>query len=206
MKPPATLIVASIASALSVLATPGVARAAGAFDGPAPSPAIPATSASRPWGVRLEGSLVAMRDTTFSLPVPEVGLTVGYDVFRTLALELTGGGRKADHPSWWARAAVRWAVVSSRHGRHRLTVAAGPLMEFGLEEHETLPFAHLELAYVYRSPDGFTMLVGFGPNVALTRSLYVDPPPGEGPFFPPADEIHAGDRLGHAGLAFGCQM
>ena len=81
-------------SALAV--TPVVLAAAGAT---AASDADRSTLASAPgatparWLVRAEGSLVAMRDNWLSLPMPEVGLTVGRDLMPRFSVELTGSAK-----------------------------------------------------------------------------------------------------------------
>ena len=76
--------------------------------------------------------------------------------------------------------AVGRAVVVENHTRHHaLTVAAGPFVEIGHPIHGTIPFAHAELAYVYRSSFGLTALAGAGPSVALATSSYRTPPPAQ---------------------------
>ena len=107
-------------------------------------------------------------------------------------------------------------VAANATGRHALTVAGGPFLEIGNVVHGTIPFAHAELAYVYRNPTGLTFLVGAGPNIALASSSYVTPPPtpcgtGDSPTFcidlgPDAQELHAGDTSAHLRLAVGWQF
>jgi hypothetical protein len=112
-------------------------------------------------------------------------------------------------------------VLATATGRHALTVAAGPFFEIGNRVHGTVPFAHAEIAYVYRHPSGFTAMAGAGPNMALARSSYVAPPVtdscqdsgGDAFVFcldfgsgPDAQEIHAGDALSQMRLAFGWQF
>jgi hypothetical protein len=108
-------------------------------------------------------------------------------------------------------------VVANATGRHALTVAAGPFLEIGNVVHGTLPFAHAELAYVYRAPFGLTVLAGGGPNIALASSPYVTPPPSSCPdggdaitfcldLGPDAQEIHAGDTSLQMRLAVGWQF
>jgi hypothetical protein len=84
-----------------------------------------------------------------------------------------------------------------------------------------MPFAHGELAYVYRAPMGLTVLAGVGANLALASSPYVAPPSGcpdnnthtggDSPVFcidlgPDAQELHAGDESAHLRLAVGWQF
>ena len=200
------------------LAAAGTAAASDAE----PSALASAPSATpRPWSVRAEGSLVAMRDNWLSLPQPEVGLTVGRDLMPRLSVELTGSAREVDNDhrrSWSALAAARWVAVASASGRHALTVAGGPFLEIDNVVHGTLPLAHGELAYVYRAPMGLTVLAGAGANIALTSSPYVAPAnrcdgtnTGDSPSFcidlgPDAQEIHAGDLSAHLRLAVGWQF
>lgn len=170
------------------------------------------------WLVRAEGSLVAMRDNWLSLPAPEVGLTVGRDLTSRFSVELTGSAREVDNNhrrSWSALAAVRWAAIASASGRHALTIAGGPFLEIDNVVHGTLPFAHAELAYVYRAPMGLTVLAGGGPNIALASSSYVTPPsPCDTTssqnlcidLGPDAHELHAGDASLHLRLAVGWQF
>ncbi|HVZ71074.1 MAG TPA: hypothetical protein VHJ20_01755 [Polyangia bacterium] len=170
------------------------------------------------WLVRAEGGLVSMQDNWLSLPEPEVGLTLGRDLSRRVSLELTGSAREVGNDqrrSWSALAVVRWAALASSDGRHAVTVAGGPFLEIDNVVHGTLPFAHTELAYVYRAPKGFTVLVGGGPNIALASSSYVAPSnrcdtsaPSDSPVFcidlgPDAHEIHAGDVSAHFRFAVG---
>lgn len=181
-------------------------------------PRIPAEI--RWWEVRLDGSLVEMRDAWLAIATPELGLTVGRRLSRSWSVELTGSARASDRegPSpWSAMAAARWAAISSRNGRHQLTLAAGPFVEVNNIVHGTIPFAHAEVAYVYQAPFGLTVLAGFGPNIALASSSYVTPAKvpcnNDGDSFafcldlgPDAQEIHAGDRLVHMRLALGWQF
>ena len=180
-----------------------------------------AGAAQRPWLVRAEGSMVAMRDNWLGMPGPEVGLTIGYSVAPHFSIELTGSAREVednDQRSWSAMALARGVVVANPTGRHALTVAGGPFFELGHPVHGTVPFAHAELAYLYRHPAGFTFLAGGGPNIALAGSSYIAPPrtgcPDSGgdafvpciDFGPDAEEIHAGDLTGQMRLAFGWQF
>jgi hypothetical protein len=178
-----------------------------------------AGTAQRPWLMRAEGSLVAMNDNWLGLPAPEVGLTVGRRLTPQFSVELTGSAREVDSDhrrSWSALAAVRGVLAANATGRHALTVAGGPFLEIGNVVHGTLPFAHLELAYVYRGASGLTFLAGAGPNIALASSPYVTPPPpscptGDSPTFcidlgPDAQEIHAGDATAQMRLALGWQF
>ena len=170
----------------------------------------------RPWGMRVDASLVGMRDNWLSMPLPELGLTVGRDLGRQLSVELTGSVRRstnAANQSWSALAALRWVAGSSGRGRHRATLAAGPFVEFDHASHGTVPFAHVEAAYVYRARTGFTLLIGVGPNVALAKSAYQNPPSGcQGDAiwcfdsWNDAEEIHAGDVVGHGRFAAGWQF
>ena len=82
-----------------------------------------------------------------------------------LSLELTGSAREPESDqrrSWSALAVARGVITANATSRHALTVAGGPFVEFGNAVHGTLPFAHAELAYVYRSPFGLTVLAGGG--------------------------------------------
>jgi hypothetical protein len=198
------------------------AATAAAADAEAPAVASAASTAPGHWLVRAEGSLVAMRDNWLSLPEPEVGLTVGRDVAPRFSLELTGSAREVGNDqrrSWSALAAGRWAAIASRDGQHTLTIAAGPFLEIDNFVHGTLPFAHAELAYVFRAPrGGLTVLAGAGVNVALATSPYVTPPSpcpnpntGDSPTFcidlgPDAQEIHPGDASIHLRAAVGWQF
>jgi len=172
-----------------------------------------------PWLIRAEGSLVDMRDNWLGVPGPELGLTIGRDLMPRLAIELTGASHEpgSEHHSWSAMAAARGVIVANRTGRHALTVAGGPMFEIGNPVHGDMPFAHTEMAYVYRAPFGLTMLAGGGLNFALATSRYVEPPPaecqnqGDAVVFcidlgPDAHEIHAGDATVHARVAVGWQF
>ena len=208
---------------LAVTASPLLfaAATAAAADAEAPALASAASTAPNHWLVRAEGSLVAMRDNWLSLPAPEVGLTVGRDLTPRFSVELTGNAREVDNDhrrSWSALAAVRWAAIMSANRRHALTIAGGPFLEIDNVVHGTLPFAHAELAYVYRAPTGLTVLAGGGPNIALASSSYVAPPsrcdtPSTGDSLAPcidlgpdAHELHAGDKSLHLRLAVGWQF
>jgi hypothetical protein len=200
------------------------ASAAAATD--AQAPALSGAAAARvgnvgpgPWLVRAEASLVEMRDNWLDIPVPEIGLTVGRDLAPRLSVELTGSAREvdSDHRSWSVLAAGRVAALRNATGRHALTIAAGPFFELGNPVHGDLPFAHTEVAYVYRAPFGLTVLAGGGLNIALATSRYVAPPPTKCPdggdavvlcidLGPDAQEIHAGDTTVHARLAVGWQF
>ena len=162
-----------------------------------------------------------MRDSWLGLPTLELGLTVGRDLASGLSVELTGSAPQVEnapsHP-WSAAMALRWIAVANATGRHALTVAGGPFLEVANRVHGTLPFARGELAYVYRSPIGLTVLAGFGLNMALASSPYVQRPPqpcpdndGDAIVFcfdlgPDAAEIHTGDAIGHMRLAVGWQF
>lgn len=211
----------AIGSAVAGIAFMLAAANAAAADGEAP--ALSTASNARggvvgpgPWLIRAEGSLVDMRDNWLGIPTPEVGLTVGRDLLSRLSVELTGSAREVDSPhrSWSALAAARVAVARNATGRHALTFAGGPFFELGNPVHGDMPFAHTEVAYVYRAPFGLTVLAGGGVNVALATSRYVEPPPTKCPdggdavvlcidLGPDAHEIHAGDRVVHARLAVG---
>ena len=207
---------AAIASSLLLAAATAVAA-----DAETPALASAASAATNRWLVRAEGSLVAMRDNWLSLPAPEVGLTVARDLTPRFSVELTGSAREVDNDhrrSWSALAAVRWAALASANRRHALTIAAGPFLEIDNVVHGTIPFAHAEVAYVYRAPMGLTVLAGMGPNIALASSSYVAPPSrcdttNSGDSFAPcidlgpdAHELHAGDASLHLRLAAGWQF
>ena len=208
---------------LAMIASPLLFGGARASAADAESAAV--ESAASPafglWLIRAEGSLVAMRDNWLSLPAPEVGLTFGRDLTPRFSVELTGSIREVENDqrrSWSALAVVRWAAIASASGRHALTLAGGPFVEIDNVVHGTLPFAHAELAYVYRAPRGLTVLAGGGPNVALVSSSWVPPPspcnttnPGDNlvpciDLGPDAHELHAGDLTLHLRLAVGWQF
>ena len=177
-------------------------------------------TAERPWRVSAEGSLVNMRDNWLQIPTPEVGLTVGRDLTARLSVELTGRVREVENArrSWSAMALGRGVLAANATGHHALTIAGGPFFEIDNPVHGTIPFAHAELAYVYRSSFGLTVLAGAGPNVALASSSYVTPPSpcandnsGDGNSFcidlgPDAQELHAGDITAQLRLAVGWQF
>jgi hypothetical protein len=211
--------VALLSAVLTMPLIVGAANAVAATDAQAPGVTSAAGVGSRPWLVRAEGSLVDMRDNWLGIPGPEVGLTVGRDLTSRLSLELTGSAREQDSSrrSWSALAAARGVVLANRTGRHALTVAGGPFFELDHPVHGSMPFAHAEVAYVYRSSFGLTVLAGGGVNVALATSRYVEQPPASCQdggdaivwcvdFGPDAREIHAGDRTGHLRLAVGWQF
>jgi hypothetical protein len=199
----------------SLLSATADAAAPGADPSTLSSAAGPARG---PWLVRAEGSLVDMRDNWLGIPQPEVGLTVGRAVTPRFSVELTGSARRVEdnqRRSWSAMAVGRGVLAANATGRHALTIAGGPFVQIGHPVHGTLPFAHAELAYVYRAPFGLTFLAGGGPNVALASSPYVTPPstpcPTDGSSFcldfgPDAEEIHAGDVTGLVRLAVGWQF
>jgi len=206
-----------------LIASPLLFAAATAAASDAEPPALTSAASPAPnhWLVRAEGSLVGMRDNWLSLPAPEVGLTVGRDLTPRFSVELTGSSREVDNNhrrSWSALAAVRWAALMSASGRHALTIAGGPFLEIDNVVHGTLPFAHAEVAYVYRAPMGLTVLAGGGPNIALASSPFVAPPsrcdtPSTGDSLAPcidlgpdAHELHAGDASLHLRLAVGWQF
>jgi hypothetical protein len=191
---------------------------AAASEAEPPALSSAASTPPRHWLVRAEASLVNMQDAWLFPLGPEVGLTVGRDLTPRFSVELTGNAREVsnhDRRSWSALAAGRWAALVSTNGRHALTIAGGPFLEIDNVVHGTLPFAHAELAYVYRAPVGFTMLAGMGWNIALASSPYVAPPkqpcdPNMGDSFtfcidlgPDAQEIHAGDANAAFRLAVG---
>lgn len=173
-----------------------------------------------PWLVRAESSLVGMRDNWLGMPGLEVGLTLGRDLGAGFSVELTGNAREANGAygrSWSTMAALRGVVAATANGRHAFTVAGGPFVEVDNIVHGTVPFAHGELAYVYRAPFGLTVLGGGGLNMALASSPYVTPTTsscddtGDGNFFcidlgPDAQEMHAGDTNLHLRLAVGWQF
>ena len=210
---------AFLSTLLAVPLLVATADAVAAPDAEAPGVASSRAVGAGAWLVRAEGSLVDMRDNWLNIPGPEVGLTVGHDLASRLSLELTGSARNPDssHRSWSALAAARGVVVANRTGRHALTVAGGPFFEVSHPVHGSMPFAHAEVAYVYRSSFGLTVLAGGGANVALATSRYVEPPPASCPdsgdaivwcidLGPDAREIHAGDRIAHLRLAVGWQF
>ncbi len=174
-----------------------------------------------PWLVRAESSLVGMRDNWLGMPGLELGLTVGRDLGAGFSVELTGSAREADgdyRRSWSTMAALRGVVAATANGRHAFTVAGGPFVEVGNVVHGTVPFAHGELAYVYRAPFGLTVLGGGGLNMALASSPYVTPTTepcddsgGDAITFcidlgPDAQEMHTGDTNLHLRLAVGWQF
>jgi hypothetical protein len=183
------------------------------------APPVARSASPGPWSIRAEASLVDMRDNWLGVPGPELGLTVGRDLFSRLSIELTGASHDpgTEHHSWSAMAAARGVIVANPTGRHALTIAGGPLFEINNRVHGDMPFAHTEMAYVYRAPFGLTMLAGGGLNFALATSRYVEPPPiecqnqGDAVVLcidlgPDAREIHAGDATVHARVAVGWQF
>ena len=210
----------ALLSAVAVASlTLGAAQAAGSEADPSVVSSV-AGAADRPWLVRAEGSLVDMRDNWLGIPAPEVGLTVGRHVTPWFSVELTGSARNVEDQrrSWSAMALARGVLAANATGRHALTIAGGPFVEVGHHVHGTVPFAHAELAYVYRSSFGLTVLAGAGPNIALAGSPYVAPPPRTCPdsggdaitfcldFGPDAQELHAGDATFQTRLAVGWQF
>lgn len=211
-------------SALTVIASILAAAAAAAAPDPEEAQLRSVAPASRsaspgPWLIRAEGGLVDMRDNWLGLPGPELGLTVGRDLMSRLSIELTGGSHNpgSAHHSWSAMAVARGVIVANHTGRHALTFAGGPMFQIGNPVHGDMPFAHTEMAYVYRAPFGLTMLAGGGLNFALATSRYVEPPPVECQnqgdavvlcidWGPDAREIHAGDATVHARVAVGWQF
>jgi len=213
-------LLSALTAVSSILAAAEAVAAADAEQPQIRSAAPAARSASPgPWLVRAEASLVDMRDNWLGVPGPELGLTVGRDLMPRLAIELTGASHEpgSEHHSWSAMAVARGVIVANPTGRHALTIAGGPMFEIGNRVHGDMPFAHTELAYVYRAPFGLTMLAGGGLNFALATSRYVEPPPTECPsggdawvpcidLGPDAHEIHAGDATVHMRVAVGWQF
>lgn len=196
----------------------GTANAAASEEDPDTVSSV-AGSARGHWIVRAETGLVDMRDNWLNIPGPEVGLTVGRDLGSRLSVELTGAAHEPGNArhSWSAMALGRGVIAANRTGRHAFTFAGGPLFEIGNPVHGNMPYAHTELAYVYRAPFGLTFLAGGGLNFALATSRYVEPPPTECPdsgdavvfcidLGPDAREIHAGDATAHVRLAVGWQF
>jgi hypothetical protein len=207
----------AVAAVPLMLCATGAAAQSAAQDVDPPAVHRASTGSPGPWLVRAEGSLVDMRDNWLEIPQPEVGLTVGRDLTSRFAVELTGNVRQPDsasHHSWSALALGRVVVAANPTRRHALTLAAGPLVEVGHFVHGTMPFAHSEIAYVYRAPFGLTVLAGGGLNFALADSPYIQPPPPSCPdgdgfcldFGPDAREIHTGDATVHTRLAVGWQF
>lgn len=215
MKNRAGLLV--ILASASLMAT---AAQAGAASDPEAGPTVSNASSGteRPWRISVEGSLVPMRDNWLGIPTPEFGLTVGRDLTERFSVELTGRAREVEEArrSWSAMALARGVLIANGNNHHALTVAAGPFLEIDNSVHGTIPFAHAELAYVYRSSLGLTAMVGGGPNVALASSSYVSPPSrctdrGDGSTFcldlgPDAQELHAGDITVQLRAAVGWQF
>jgi hypothetical protein len=195
------------------------ANAAAASDDEAVEAHGTTDAAGRPWSVRAEGGLVNMRDNWLGFPGLEVGLTVARDITPRVSVEVTGNARDIDQSkgSWSAMAVGRVAVVQNHTRHHALTLAAGPFVEIAHPIHGTIPFAHAEIAYVYRSSFGLTALAGAGPSIALATSSYREPPPAQcndgdaivlfcGGLGPDAQELHAGDITGQARIAVGWQF
>lgn len=211
----------ALLSALTATSLILSAARAAAADDPDDEPGVVAhavTASPGPWLVRAEGGLVEMRDNWLAIPGPELGLTIGRDITSRLSLELTGASHEPDSPhrSWSAMGLVRGVIVANHTGRHALTIAGGPMFEIGNPVHGDMPFAHTEVAYVFRAPFGLTLLAGAGLNFALAKSRYVEPPPpdceqGDSVSWciylgPDAQEIDAGDAVGHVRLAVGWQF
>jgi hypothetical protein len=154
--------------------------------------------AARPWVVRAEGAMLDTHAGSIG-PHVEVGLTAGRFVATRLSME--GTLMKGPDASWSAMAGARWEPLRTENGRHALTLAAGPMVLVGNGVHGTTPLAHAELAYIVRAPDGLTVMVAFGENMALTDSSYVAP--AAGCFLSCPQELHRGDLLPHVRLAVG---
>jgi hypothetical protein len=128
-----------------------------------------------------------------------VGLTAGRFVAPRLSIE--GTLLKGSDTSWSGMASARWEPLRTKSGRHALSLAAGPMVLVGNGVHGTTPLAHAELAYIVRAPEGFTVLVAFGENMALTSSSYVAP--STGCFLSCPEELHRGDLLPELRFAVG---
>jgi hypothetical protein len=77
-------------------------------------------------------------------------------------------------PGYMLMANLRWAPLRSWWGRHALTIAGGPsVIEGGV--YSTVAFLHGEVAYEYRPPFPFTVLVGFGRDVTLNSPAPLAP-------------------------------
>ncbi len=150
-----------------------------ASDPEVPTVASAAAVRPGPWLVRVETDLVDMRDNWLNVPGLETGLTFGRDLTSRASVELTASMRDPGSPnaSWSAQAVARGVLLANRTGHHALTLAGGAFVEIDHPIHGTVPFAHAEVAYVYRSSFGLTALAGLGPDLALATSRYVAPPP-----------------------------
>jgi hypothetical protein len=155
-------------------------------------------AAARPWVVRGEGAMLATHAGSLG-PDVEVGITAGRFVATRLSIE--GTLMKGPDASWSTMASARWEPLRTENGRHALTLAAGPMVLAGNGVHGTTPLAHAELAYIVRAPEGFTVMVAFGENMALADSSYV--PPAGGCFLSCPEELHRGDLLPQLRLAVG---
>ena len=162
----------------------------------AQEPSLNVTSA-RPWVVRAEGAMLDTHAGSIG-PHVEVGLTGGRFVAARLSIE---GTLMTGSDSWSAMASTRWELLRTENGRHALTLAGGPMVLVGNGVHGTTPLAHAELAYIVRAPEGLTVLVAFGENMALTDSSYVTP--AGGCFLSCPEELHRGDLLPQLRLAIG---
>jgi hypothetical protein len=200
-----------MAKLMNVLAVAVVSTALAPFGG-TPALAIPAKeetptaaqapslnlAAPRPWVVRAEGAMLDTHAGSIG-PHVEVGLTGGRFVAARLTIE--GTLMKGPDASWSAMANARWEPLRTENGRHALTLAGGPMVLAGNGVHGTTPLVHAELAYIVRAPEGLTVLVAFGENMALTDSSYVAP--AGGCFLSCPEELHRGDLLPHLRLAVG---
>jgi hypothetical protein len=200
-----------MAKLMNVLAVAVVSTALAPFGG-TPALAIPAKeetptaaqapslnlAAPRPWVVRAEGAMLDTHAGSIG-PHLEVGLTAGRFVATRLSIE--GTLMKGPDASWSAMANARWEPLRTENGRHALTLAGGPMVLVGNGVHGTTPLVHAELAYIVRAPEGLTVLVAFGENMALTDSSYVAP--AGGCFLSCPEELHRGDLLPHLRLAVG---
>ncbi|HXI57957.1 MAG TPA: hypothetical protein VNO55_17955 [Polyangia bacterium] len=221
----AILSVLAIAGMLGANRAASAASAAADADAGATAPTVArATDAAAPapprWTVRGETSLVGMHDSWASLPSPELGITVARDLTRRVSVEVTGSVRFPGgnyHDSYSLLGVGRLAVLQSSNRAHALTVAGGPFLAINDWAHGTLPFAHAELAYQYRTSWGPTVLAGVGTNVALASSSYVrtDDPfkdcHGDSVSFcidlgPDAHDLHTGDADVHLRVGAGWQF
>jgi hypothetical protein len=165
-------------------------------DPAAPLPARPASPrVERPWVLRPEiniacvGCMSVFGNAAIS-DESSLAFTLGRNLTEALALEGTFGYGSDDatvtstpltfsngtaptttmhvdlSPGYTFMTNLRWAPLRSWWGRHALTLAAGPsVIEGGV--YGTVAFLHGEVAYEYRPPFPFNVLVGLGRDLAL---------------------------------------
>jgi len=192
------LMVVAISTALARSGSPAHADPATTETPVAAQAPTSNVATARPWVVRAEGAMMATHAGEIG-PHVEVGVTAGHLVTERVSIE--GTLMKGPDASWSTMASARWEPLRTESGRHALSLAGGPMVLFGNGVHGTTPLAHAELAYIVRAPEGLTVMVAVGENIALTDSSYVTP--SGGCFLSCPKELHRGDLLPHLRLAVG---